>query len=565
MMGEITMNDWKGLFKDHILARGEMYYYDDAVLELHKTEHGYHAIVEGSENYEVDIEIEAGNIGKMSCSCPYAEDGNYCKHMAAVLYEIEACGDTNLFAAKTDSIQLPKKIADIIDNASETKLRAFVKEIAESNSEIRNSIILRFTDKIDEKQINKLKQDVDQIVWQYGDRSGYIDYRNAFRFGSTLINYLEDKVDALIARKYLMPAFELINHVFMTLNTIDIDDSDGGISMIAGICYDKWQAVLQNCNKEEKNKMFSWFIDNLSNDHIVDYLVEYLEDILFHEFQDHEMLEKKLNYLDEKLAAQEADIDHDHGWSFRYSYENNIIKRLDLMKQLDYSQDEIKEYRKKYHRLSRVREMEIQENLRSGNIDEAIKLLQESKIMDKEHPGLVDGYCRQLISIYDQNKDKKAYKEELLHYVFEHYQNDLTYILQLKKISIDKEWNEYREQLLKKCQNHTIRYQILEMEGMYERMLEFLKKEKFVDNLNKYEKKLKEKYPEQVRDLYISYICDQAKHASDRNRYRELMNYLNKILKYPDGKEKVEIITNYWRTVYRRRIAMMDEMKKAGF
>lgn len=564
-MGEITMNDWKGLFKDHILARGEMYYYDDAVLELHKTEHGYHAIVEGSENYEVDIEIEAGNIGKMSCSCPYAEDGNNCKHMAAVLYEIEACGDTNLFAAKTDSIQLQKKIADIIDNASETKLRAFVKEIAESNSEIRNSIILRFTDKIDEKQMNKLKQDVDQIVWQYGDRSGYIDYRNAFRFVSTLINYLEDKVDALIERKYLMPAFELINHVFMTLDTIDIDDSDGGISMIASICYNKWQEVLQNCNKEEKNKMFSWFIDNLSNDHIVDYLEEYLEDILFHEFQDHEMLEKKLNYLDEKLAEQEADIDHDHGWSFRYSYENNIIKRLDLMKQLDFSQDEIKEYCKKYHRLSRVREMEIQENLRSGNIDEAIKLLQESKIMDKEHPGLVDGYCRQLISIYDQNKDKKAYKEELLHYVFEHYQNDLTYILQLKKISTDKEWNEYREQLLKKCKYHTILYQILEMEGMYERMLEFLKKEKFVDNLNKYEKKLKEKYPEQVRDLYISYICDQAKYASDRNRYRELMNYLNKILKYPGGKEKVEKITNHWRTEYRRRIAMMDEMKKAGF
>ena len=83
------MNNWRDLFQDHILARGEMYYYDGAVLELHKTEHGYQAIVEGTEDYEVEIEIEEGEVCEMYCSCPYAEDGSHCKHMAAVLYEIE--------------------------------------------------------------------------------------------------------------------------------------------------------------------------------------------------------------------------------------------------------------------------------------------------------------------------------------------------------------------------------------------------------------------------------------------------------------------------------------------
>ena len=28
----------------------------------------------------------------MSCTCPYAADGNRCKHMAAVLYQIEDLG-----------------------------------------------------------------------------------------------------------------------------------------------------------------------------------------------------------------------------------------------------------------------------------------------------------------------------------------------------------------------------------------------------------------------------------------------------------------------------------------
>ena len=38
-----------------------------------------------------DREIE-----EMECTCPYAEDGNYCKHMAAVLYAAEkepACNE----------------------------------------------------------------------------------------------------------------------------------------------------------------------------------------------------------------------------------------------------------------------------------------------------------------------------------------------------------------------------------------------------------------------------------------------------------------------------------------
>ena len=76
------MNNWRDLFQDHILARGEMYYYDGAVQELQKTEHGYHAVVEGTEDYEVDIEMEDGQIYEMYCTCPYAEDGNNCKHMA---------------------------------------------------------------------------------------------------------------------------------------------------------------------------------------------------------------------------------------------------------------------------------------------------------------------------------------------------------------------------------------------------------------------------------------------------------------------------------------------------
>lgn len=67
-----------------IWSTGKNYYKKGAVISLNKTGAGYHAEVEGTEDYEVDIEITDGEIRDMYCSCPYADDGNYCKHMAVV-------------------------------------------------------------------------------------------------------------------------------------------------------------------------------------------------------------------------------------------------------------------------------------------------------------------------------------------------------------------------------------------------------------------------------------------------------------------------------------------------
>ena len=559
------MSDWKDLFQEHILDRGESYYFDGAVLELHKTEHGYHAVVEGTEDYEVDIEMEGGRVCEMYCSCPYAEDGNNCKHMAAVLFEIEEQNGEDILTEETCPDDQEQELEEIIERIPEEELRSFVKGIAAQDSEIRNTLMTRYAVKIDEKQMNLLKQGVGQLVWEYGDRSGYIDYRNALDFCWALENYLEEKGNTLIERKCYGQAFELTNYVFKTIGNIDIDDSDGGTAQVANACYDKWKEILENCSEEEKNEMFSWFMSHLSCDYVVDYMEDYMEDFLTHEFQNREMLEKMLKDLDKKIEMQTSSTDCGSTWSARYGYENNIIKRLEFMERLDLPAEEIREYRRQHWRFSAVRELEIQENLDNGNLGEAIRILQESKILDKEYPGLVARYSEQLISIYETQPDKEAYKKELLYYVFEYPQNNLVYIYKLKEVCTDKEWEDYREQILKNPKNYNILYPFMDKEGMYESMLECIRKETFIYNLDKYEKVLKEKFPEQVRDIYISYLHHEAERAGNRKRYRELMKYLKKIRRYPGGKEKASEIAENWRGMYYRRTAMMDEMRKAGF
>lgn len=241
------------------------------------------------------------------------------------------------------------------------------------------------------------------------------------------------------------------------------------------------------------------------------------------------------------------------------------MKRLELMKRLDYPEEEIKKYRRKYWQLSEVRSQAIQESLERGDTERAIQILKESKLLDSKYPGLVAQYYEQLISIYEQQSDKKEYKTELVDYIFRCAQNNLTYIQKLKTLCAEKEWEQYRDQILKSRNNYYIMYLLMESEGMYEQMLACLRKENAIYNLDRYEKVLKKKFPDQVRDIYVAYLQKASERSGGRDHYRGLINYLKKIQKYPGGKEKAAEIAENWRNVYRRRTAMMDEMRKAGF
>ena len=84
------MLQWQHLFPTAILQRGREYYKKNQVRSLIQDGEIYYAAVQGTEEYDVTIRLTGGKIEEMHCTCPYAEDGNHCKHMAAVLYEIVA-------------------------------------------------------------------------------------------------------------------------------------------------------------------------------------------------------------------------------------------------------------------------------------------------------------------------------------------------------------------------------------------------------------------------------------------------------------------------------------------
>lgn len=76
---------------------------------------------------------------------------------------------------------------------------------------------------------------------------------------------------------------------------------------------------------------------------------------------------------------------------------------------------------------------------------------------------------------------------------------------------------------------------------------------------------LKKKFPDRVRDMYVDYVRKHAESVCDRKAYKGLMAYMKKAAKYSGGKEIADQIAKEWKVIYRRRPAMMDELRKAGF
>ena len=86
------MKEWKTIFHKNILAQGKEYYERGRVFELKEKQGVYTATVVERKTYAVRIIAKDNGSYKVRCKCPFAKGGGNCRHMAAVLYAVEAGG-----------------------------------------------------------------------------------------------------------------------------------------------------------------------------------------------------------------------------------------------------------------------------------------------------------------------------------------------------------------------------------------------------------------------------------------------------------------------------------------
>ena len=564
--------NWKKLFAIHILERGYDYYCDDAVENMEISDNIIRADVIGSEDYEVEISLSNGEVTDVYCSCPYALDGRNCKHMAAVLYEWseneaeekkdeENAINTDLFQPAYTVNSHKKKLTAVeglVSGANEEDVRSFLAAVLAEDEKL----LLRFHNIINKQvtreDINNYIGQVDIIADRYLGRNHFISYYEADGFISELEEIIDEDVRRMIDNGNYLSAFEVMNYIFVLIGDVDMDDSDGGTGTLADRIYQLWLELLVKVSSEEKRKMFDWFTSHLDGS-VIDYLEEYIEQIIIEEFEEKEYEQAKLDFIEDMIARSER---KDSDWSRDYEVGKWVVRYLEMLQEKKASDEQIKEVCKRYWKNSSVRRYYVDICMKKKEYDNVLQILDECILLDKQYRGLISEYSEKKKEIYLLQGNRSAYIEQLWKLVLEHEPGNLELYRELKKQYTADEWLVKREEIFGKLPAYAHVERLYKEEKLYDRLLVYVLNSPGLYALQEYEKVLKKEYPEQILNKYKDEVSKMAVHTSDRKNYAHLVSLLRKMQQMKGGSKLVEQIVAEWKIKYKNRPAMMDELRK---
>ena len=541
---------WKHLFPAHILERGWDYYQSDAVENLQKSETGYTAEVEGTEIYDVEVELSQNTVQDMWCSCSYAEDGAYCKHMAAVLYALEE-DDLLLDTSSVSDDALRRAVSDL----SEEDAKKLLLQLGLGDLNTRLKILSFGSGDVPDIQQDTWEVQIAELTRRASDRHGFIDYRHADAYFSGLSAFLDDNIPFLLENELLMDAFQLVCLVCVTAAAQDVDDSDGGLGWLLSDCEDYWEDIISSASENQQEQMFQWFSD-VPELKLIDFVQDHLLEMQLRLFHGEHHLRQALVKLDQKIS--EPDLN-------RYHLESAVQLRIEIMEELQFPQDEIDAYRRRFRKLPAIWDVEFQRQLQQGNCSQALAMLDERASGSVESPGEQERMGDLYLRVYTQFQMHDEYQKKLLDMVFSCRQHDLARIKKLKAVTPEKAWPELRGKLLQAATVFAVRNALLQEEGMIRELWDSVKNSTSTYQLAPFEAALKKEYAPELLQLYLKLYNRQMASAGSRSAYRDLIKGLKHLRTYPGGADAVHALTMRWRQQYPRRTAMLDELNKAGY
>lgn len=534
------MKNWKNSFRNIILERGYDYYMQGLVEDYREDNGVINATVCGSEDYEVDIKLVNGKLDYAYCSCPYAEDGNYCKHMAAVLYEYE---EKQSRTPEAHVAQENKSVSEIVASADEAYVREFLTDVLTDNDLLLQRFLLREPES-ESRSLSEYEKLVDSIIADHEDYDGYVDYYAAQDLTDDLLELSAD-IRTMIERGEYLEAFELSYYICEQIDLTEMDD-DGGISMLFEEMTGFWYEIADRVSPEEKDKLFESAVTYLDSD--LNYLNEYIESFIYTAFREPRFIPKIFDWLDNKIRNTNKDT---------YAFSIAVLRKLDLMYDLGTRFDRIEKVCKEYRYDHHVRQWLAEHYEKRSEYQKAISIYEESLSLDTKYPGLICQYHEKLMRLYQKIGHHNKYMEYLWMMVTVDRKSDL--FKELKSQYTTDEWMTEREKVFPHYSSSG-QAALFREEKLYDRLWNVIKNQ-HIDSIMGYEDVLLPKYTEEVLNTYAAQLDRMATVAGGRKEYQYWVRVLRHMKKIKGGKELVDQIVADWRARYKNRRAMMDELK----
>ena len=168
--------------EDHIdtviLERGYDYYLNNYVLSLKMvSENKYEAIVDGTEPYQVLVELDnQDEIVHTRCDCPYVY-GEFCKHQVAVFYVLKKEYKTG---KQVEAVNSKKVNSDSFNKLlmaqDKDKLIGMLLQIVEENEVLKKQILFDLNQDNEDDLVSNATILMRSCIENSSDRFGFIHY-----------------------------------------------------------------------------------------------------------------------------------------------------------------------------------------------------------------------------------------------------------------------------------------------------------------------------------------------------------------------------------------------------
>jgi uncharacterized Zn finger protein len=564
---QIPLNQFEQYIDETILKRGLQYFKSGRVNEVEEISPGkYEAIVEGTEDYTVQLTLKNGIISEYTCDCPY-DFGPVCKHVAAVIFYLQQdVLDLNKKQKRTKTNQTAKpakrktvaqQVEELLEKTTHDELKQFVREKTEENAQFRNLFLSSFAQyNTDESKELYVKQ-VKSILKTASDRHGFIDWSASRQVGNAIDNLLKSAQKQIDNHNY-KSAFFICTAVMEQMNEAleYSDDSNGDIGGSIEVACEMLYTIAQMQPTEEIRKL------------IIEYCFTALDKQIYSGWNWHiEILR-----LAALLLKTEDEIER-------------IFKQIDKVQRSDYEKEKAQTI--KYEILlktkgenaaeiyleqnitnSTLRQEAIQKALEKRDFEKAISIAKDGISYDlKGRPGLAKKWYDWLLKIAQAQNDSEKIIEYARLLFIDNFMNEQDYYQILKKHVKPEEWSEFVEAMIqdittkKRWPDMNLIAGIFIKEEWWDRLLELVKMSPDLKTIDNYEKYLSKNYTNEIVELYANEILSYMENNMGRGHYQNACRYIRKIIKL-GAREKANEIISYLRNEYPKRKALMEELNK---
>lgn len=535
-----------------LYKRGLDYFERDFVEQLTEgAPNRWHALVAGTRDYEVSINLaKDGTIVGSYCTCPF-ESVSLCKHEVAVCLAISEFKKENGSAAVDVQAQL-----EVLKKA---ELLEILKDLAEKQPAVNLYLTEKFSDPkgMDAQMARRLiRKSVSRA-----SRRGFIEWNRknqALEGVWEVLKNIDDLQSQQTGEQIVQLSLVVIDEVSEILQMAD--DSSGDISSVIYESLAKIDEVFAEWPGELNESTVDRMLE-LLHPHILFGLEQNMtnaaDDLLQSILRWNERGDfagKFYGFIERVIGSNEM-----QNKSYDYEEERFRIYQLGILQQAG-DQESVEAFYVKHHRYPAIRKAQVEEALAAQRFEKVIRLCAESEQLDAKFAGLMNDWKKLRFKAYEGMGNTAKMIRLSTDFVLD---GEEEYYGKLRALVGVEQWPEKLEALLTEMKTRPrslpLYLGILIDEERYEDLLEHCRSH--VSAIEQLHPHLLADYPHEVNEIYTTYIYRLIERAPNRKAYWSACQKI-KGFQQVLGADAAGGLIEELKFMYPKRTALLDELGK---